>query len=382
MYAYNWYDIGAVLPLIGATFGIGTAQLGIVLGAFLVGVGIFQIPAGIATIRWGARRVTIFALALMGLSSLATALPISWEWLASTRFVEGVGAAFFFAPGLALVSTYFPAERRGPVIGLYNGGFSIGGAVGLVGAASLGILVGWPVALAIGGAGLLVMAFLAILLLPETERSGTAVAGARSSDAVRRVLRSRAIWALALALTGFWAAVYAVAQYFVQFVATVHPGWGVGVASALAAGFVVISFPGGPLGGWLAERAGNRGRLLAVFALVEGLLVLTIPFASLVELWPILLSLGLLDGVIFAILYVIPTYLSDSAGEGVALGVGFINSVQVLLGSGLAVAFGFVASQFGFTLAWVSSAAIAVALLPLLRWVPSDARPLGPTSTV
>ncbi len=41
-------------------------------------------------------------------------LPI-WFVLAALRFGVGAGAAFFFAPGLGLVASYFPSGSRGPV---------------------------------------------------------------------------------------------------------------------------------------------------------------------------------------------------------------------------------------------------------------------------
>src|SRR5208282_154578 len=73
VYAFNWYNVGAVLPLIGTGLSANTGQLGIVLGAFLVGAGVFQVPAGLIAMRWGYRTTSIFALALMGSFSLASA---------------------------------------------------------------------------------------------------------------------------------------------------------------------------------------------------------------------------------------------------------------------------------------------------------------------
>src|SRR4029077_12608968 len=124
--------------------------------------------------------------------------------------------------------------------------------------AILGQAFGWSASLAIAGLALLLMTGLAALLLPREVHP----VGPRSYHelwaAGRGVVRSRAIWALALSTTGFWGAIYAVAQFFVKFVHDVHPGWGVGLAAALAALVVVISFPGGPTGGWIAERGGDR----------------------------------------------------------------------------------------------------------------------------
>jgi predicted MFS family arabinose efflux permease len=375
IYAFNWYNIGAVLPLVGRTFHATTSALGIVLGAFLVGVGIFQIPAGLVDLRWGPRRTSLFGAALMGGACFLSGFAPTLLLLAGLRFVAGVGAAFFFSPALSLISSYFPPGRRGPVIGLYNGGFSLGGAIGLGAGAVTAIGLGWPFALGIGGAGLLAMAGIGHWGLPPEPRAGRTPDAAERWRSTAGIFRSRSIWALALALTGFWGAIFIAAQYFVEYVHAVHPVWGIGLAGVLAAVLVLVSFPGGPLGGWIAERSLDRRAVLVVFAVGTGVLVLLVPFLGLTSTAVDFAVLGLLDGVAFAVLYVIPTYLPESRGHGVALGIAFVNSVQVLLGSGIAIGFGFIADAAGFTVAWLYAGVLTVALVPLLAWVqPSRGR--------
>ncbi|MCI4367043.1 MAG: MFS transporter [Thermoplasmata archaeon] len=369
VYAFNWYDVGAVLPLIGTGLSASPIDLGIVLASFLLGVGAFQVPAGLAAVRFGSRNVAISGVVLMGFATFASGFAPTWQWLALTRFVAGVGAAFFFAPALELIAAYFPPGRRGPVIGLYNGGFSLGGALGLFGGALIGTQFGFAAALTVGGAVLLGSAAACAVALPADPGDHPHRTVREMWATGRRVLRSRSIWALSLALTGFWAAIYDVAQYFVQYARTVHPDWGYGTAAALAAVVVVISFPTGPIGGWLAERGSDRRYLIALFGALASFGVLLIPFAGLAVVGPILVALGGVDGVVFAILYLIPTYLPEMEGRGLALGVGVVNSIQVLLGSGLAVLFAVLVSQYGFTFAWTFAWLTSLVMLPAVLFV-------------
>ena len=103
----------------GSALGATTLDLGLVLGAFLAGAGIFQIPAGMAALRWGNRNVALASLALMGVFCLASAFSPNWIVLALLRFGAGAGAAFFFAPALGLVASYYPSGSarayRGPL---------------------------------------------------------------------------------------------------------------------------------------------------------------------------------------------------------------------------------------------------------------------------
>ena len=366
VYAFNWYNVGAVLPLIGSSLGATTAQLGLVLGLFLLGVGLFQVPAGLAAIRWDAKRVSLAGLAAMSVCCAVSALAPTWTWLALARFGAGVGAAFFFSPALSLIASYYPPGVRGPIVGLYNGGFSVGGAIGLFAGASAGTAFGWPVALGAGGLALGLLTAIAAWVLPPESAPGARRPVSQVLATGRIVLRSRSIWALSVGLTGFWAAIYIVAQYFVQFAHDVHPEWGIGTAAGLSALTVVISFPGGPVGGWLAERGWDRRWLIGILGLAIGVLVLGLPFTPLWALWPLFAVLGFVDGMVFAILYLIPAYLPESEGEGLALGVAVINSIQVIVGGALAIGFGFVAASRGYLIAWLITGALCLALLPLL----------------
>jgi MFS family permease len=366
VYAFNWYNIGAVLGLIGSSLDANAAQLSLVIGAFLAGVGIFQIPAGLVDLRWGARRTALSGLVIMGVAGIASAFAPTLLALIVLRFVAGAGAAFFFSPALSLVASYFPPGQRGPVIGLYNGGFSLGGAIGLVFGAALGLHFGWPFALGTGGAALLVMVIFNWFVLPRERLVPTTDSLSEIWTALKRILFSRSIWALSLALTGFWAAMYIVAQDYVLFA---HARWGTQTAADIATIFVVMSFPGGPLGGWIAEQGWDRRSVLAAFAVANGLLVSAIPLLALYPSATLFVAMGLFDGIVFAVLYLIPSYLVESQGQGLALGVAFVNSVQVLFGSLIAIVFGYVAVDAGYPVAWLFIGVLSIVLLPLLLLV-------------
>ncbi|MGP8159409.1 MAG: MFS transporter [Thermoplasmata archaeon] len=369
VYAFNWYNMGAVLFLVGKGFDANPGELGIVLGAFLVGAGIFQVPAGLWAMRRGYRSTSIFALGLMGVFCLASALSPNWEVLALLRFGAGAGAAFFFAPALGLVSSYYPVGSRGPVIGVYNSGFSIGSAVGLFAGALIGEAVGWPWSLAVGGIGLLILCFGAAVVLPPLRRSVSVPDWRTTWQAGRRILSSRNLWALSLGLCGVWAAFYIAAQDFVQFAESVHPAWPIALAAGLPTAMIVAEVFGGPIGGWFAERQADMRRILVLWGVASGAGLILIPFLPLAALWPLFVFLGFADGVLFAVLYLVPTYLPEGRGENTALAIGFVNSIQLFAGSVVAILFGVLVGFAGYNVSWVFAALLTVGFLPLLLFL-------------
>jgi MFS family permease len=371
-----------VLPLLGSALGATTPELGIVLGAFLAGAGIFQIPAGLAALRWGNRTVSIAALAVMGLFSLASAFSPNWMVLAALRFGAGAGAAFFFAPALALITSYYPVGTRGPVVGIYNAGFNVGSGIGLFAGAFIGEAWGWGWALALGGIGLLLATALAPFVLPKTE----SLRGDRTLRelwaASRPILRSRDLWALALSFIGLWTVFYVAAQYFVQYAHSVHPSWSLGVAAGLPTLMIALEIVGGPLGGWLGERRWDMRWILAGFGACAAVETFLIPFASLVLLVPLFVLLGVLAGATFAVLYLLPTYLPETSVEGLSLGLALVNAVQIFVGSGLAIAFAYIAAYDGYTDAWFFAGTVGLATLPLLYFVTGHRPTTGPAGAI
>ena len=71
--------------------------------------------------RFGRRRVFILGLVLFTLSSAACALAPSVTALIVARTVQGLGAAVVLPLSLTILTTAFPPQRRGLIVGIYGG---------------------------------------------------------------------------------------------------------------------------------------------------------------------------------------------------------------------------------------------------------------------
>ncbi|HTZ85988.1 MAG TPA: MFS transporter, partial [Solirubrobacteraceae bacterium] len=86
--------------------------------------------------RFGRRRVFNVGLALFTVASAACALAPSAGVLIAARTVQGLGGAIVLPLSLTILTTAYPLERRGMIVGIYGGLAGLAVAIGpLVGGA-------------------------------------------------------------------------------------------------------------------------------------------------------------------------------------------------------------------------------------------------------
>ena len=365
-YAFNWYDVGPVQVQIAQGYHTGLAEVSWALVLFLMGVGLFQIPAGLLAHRWGPRAVSLWGLGLMGLSVVGGALSPWFPLFLAMRFLVGVGAALFFSPAIALIARYYPNTGRGFAVGIFNGAFNMGAGVAVFAAAVLVGYIGWEWTLIAGGIlilALVVENLFTLPTLPEPSHASSEMA----RDA-REVLSSGALWALALGLVGFWTVSFAVPQYLVPFLESAR-GFAAPSAGALDLVMVMTAFVGGPIGGVLVERTRHPRWLLVVPTLVVAALTAAISLSPTLLLWPLAVGFGVLNGVVFAVLYVAVTRMPHFRRGSLALAIGLVNGVQVFLGSLLLLVGAYFFFGAGaYVAGWYYLGAVAAVTLALLAW--------------
>jgi len=133
--------------------------------SFLAGVGLFQIPSGLLSMRIGLKGVILIGTAMSSLATLASAVQSDPLSLIVLRFIIGAGLALMFTPGVSLIASYYPFGKEGFGVGTYDAFSLTGGIFAYIGNTIIASLFNWRIALALNAAGGLVvgLAFLAIL---------------------------------------------------------------------------------------------------------------------------------------------------------------------------------------------------------------------------
>jgi benzoate transport len=143
-------------------------QLGALLSAGLVGMGLGSLTLGPCADRWGRRIVVLLSVALAALGMLGSAFARDYAQLLVLRVLTGVGIGGTIASVAVIVSEYAPDTLRGTALAIYATGYSIGATIGGALAAFAIPRYGWRAAFVIGGTLSLLMLPLAWRKLPES----------------------------------------------------------------------------------------------------------------------------------------------------------------------------------------------------------------------
>lgn len=133
----------ALLPDVAGHFAVSPTTASIVVTAFTVAYGLFQIVHGPLGDRIGKLRTIAFAMLIAAAGSLGSALAPSLKMLAALRFLTGIGAAAIIPLTLAWLADHTPYERRQATLGRFIGIVLIGQILGPALGGSLSHWMSW-----------------------------------------------------------------------------------------------------------------------------------------------------------------------------------------------------------------------------------------------
>jgi len=373
--------IPLLLPLIREDFAISFTQAGMLSAASTLSYALVQIPAGYLADRHGPQR--LYGIGLFAWSALALAFGLVHEyWLAlAVLGLAGVFRALLFAPGLALLASWFPPRRRATAMSL----FLLGGAAGSVLLSLAGPLLaarhGWRatfIAFALAGLG---VAVLYGAYAKDKPRAHARTAPSASDFA--GLLRFPILWVCSWLQFVRFAVVMGFSFWLPSFLVA-DRGFSLAEAGTVMAMSAALSAPSTTLGGYVSDRLRNPplviGGSLAMLAGAAALL-------PAVDSTPLLLAViavySVFLGFYFGPLFLVPVEVLGSRVAGTT--IGFSNLFANLGGFLCVYLLGAVRDRTG-SFAWgflgVSGACLAgvalAGLLARMRTRALAAQPSGP----
>lgn len=265
VYVFNFLDrqiLGILAGPIKADLHLSDAQFGAIGGlAFALLYSVLGVPLAVVADRTTRSGVITGALVVWSAFTALCGVATGYGQLFLFRLGVGVGEAGGAAPSYALISDYFPPERRARALAIYSMGVPVGLACGVLLGGYLAQLVDWRSAfLTVGVAGIAIAPLFRWLVRDAPRPAAAAAPKVRPGEVFAILFRKPAFWLLSISggfssLCGYglalWTPSVLIRSYGFDLITT-----GQFMGSLLLLGGATGVF----LGGALADRLGKRDR--------------------------------------------------------------------------------------------------------------------------
>jgi MFS transporter, ACS family, D-galactonate transporter len=348
--------IALFLPLIREDLGMSFAQAGTLSAATSFTYMLGQLPAGYLTDRFGPKRLFFIGILGSTLLSLNFGTIHSYPAAVANQLVSGVFRALLFAPGLTLIASWFPPDRKATAMGVYViGGVSGNVFLSLIGPFLVGEY-GWRppfIAFALLGVCAAFVYFALGRERPAGPRHPVAVLD------VFRLARYPIMWVCA-GIQFIRFGVTTSFHFWLPSLLVADRGLSLPAAGLITAMGFVLTGPSNALGGYASDRLRNPplviGGSLAVLACTSALLVV-------VDSTPLLVLVVAVNAVFlqlyFGPLFYVPVEVLGQRVAGIS--TGFSNMFANLGGLTFAWSLGVVKDTAGaFKWGFIATSAVCV----------------------
>ena len=332
---YQFQSVASVGPLLVPELGLTWAQLGSLIGLYMLPGAFLALPGGMLGQRLGERRTVVASLALMVVGGLVTAASHSFAVAAAGRLLSGVGAVLMNILLAKMVADWFTEREMSTAMAVMLTSWPVG--LGLA-AATLGSLAtrsSWRMAIAVTS----LAAAVGLVLIAFAYRDPPRAPARAPGPAERRARLSTRDVGLAVSGGFAWGCFNA------SLVAVIAFGPGMLMARGVSlgeAGFIVslaiwVTILSVPLGGLLADRLGRPNLLIVTGSVAAGLVTLLLPVLE----YPLLafcllgLTIGAPPGPVMSLLPKSVTPERLAPAFGVYYAVFYVMTAVTQLGAGL-----------------------------------------------
>jgi MFS family permease len=286
--AFQFQSVAAVAPLLGQAFGVGLADIGMLIGLYFAPGIALALPGGAIGQRFGDKRTVLVALLLMLIGGLAMALSPSWSVQIAGRLVSGAGGVMLNVQMTKSVADWFAGKEIATAMAIFVNSWPGGIALSLLTLPLIGTAYG------VDAVYFVVVALIAVALVlfvtayrpPPNVMTAAAASARLDRNTAIAVIAAGLIWGLFN--VGF-AMIFSFGPSML-----VERGWSISPAGSTISIGLWLALVAVPLGGFLADRSGRPAVLLVAGCIVSALLMVALPRSDAVV--PIVIALGLICG--------------------------------------------------------------------------------------
>jgi predicted MFS family arabinose efflux permease len=285
----QFQSIASVGPLVVDDLRLSYAQLGTLVGLYLLPGVALALPGGLLGRRFGERRTVIGSLAVMALGGLLTAWSETFVVAAIGRLVSGGAAVLMNMAIIKLTADWFAEREMATAMAVMLTAWPVGVGTAVTTLGAVATATSWRTAIVVASmTAVLGIAVMALLFRnPPIRVAPGASARLRASDTGLAVTSG-------LAWGTFNAAVIVVVAFAPPML--VARGMSLGQAGLLAGLAVWVSILSVPIGGLLSDRIGRANLQIIAGCAVATALLIALP--SMAAAWLGLFLLGVVAGAV------------------------------------------------------------------------------------
>lgn len=253
--SYQFQAVAGLSPLLVESYGISVADIGLLIGLYLVPGVFVAIPGGAIAARFGDKRVVTASLVMMLTGGAMMAFGPGWAWLFAGRLLAGTGGVVINIVMTKMLMDWFVGHEISTAMAIFINSWPVGIALSLL---TIPTLATW------GGPGLAWAAVLAVILLGLVLFAAVYRPPKNAAPAVVRIAVGKLPWLALFLAAGVWAVYNAALSMVFSFgpIYLTERGWALTSASSATSIFIILVAVAIPLGGMLADRTGRRDAII------------------------------------------------------------------------------------------------------------------------
>ncbi len=315
--AFQFQSVATLAPSLVGDLGIGYAQVGVLIGLYMLPGVVIAFPGGLLGQKFGDKSVVLSGLILITAGGVMTGATHVYAVAVAGRLVGGIGGVLVNVLLTKMVTDWFIGREIGTSMAILVCSWPVGIGLALVLEPMLAALTSWPVALAATGiaAGAIAVLVAAVYRSPAAPVPAAAAAAARAGLSWREtglVSLAGLIWALFN--VGF-NMIFAFAP--AMLVAGGETPAQAGFATSLSTWAIVVAVP---LGGLINDRIRAVTVLMATCFAVIGAAMLVMPLGAAL---PLMAVVGLVGGLPAGAIMTLPAEVLRRENRAAGMGVFF-----------------------------------------------------------
>jgi MFS family permease len=365
---YQFQSVAATAPLLSDSLGFDAAQIGWLVGLYLLPGIAFALPGGMLGARFGDKRMVLIGLALMMAGGLGFAFSGDIVEASFARATMGVGGVVLTVLLVKMVTDWFAGKELVLAMSILINTWPIGIGIALLTQGALAQSVSWP-------AAFVATAAMAALGMASVFFGYTPAPGAPVAQQVDLRALARQEWILLGATSLPWVFYNAAYVLSVSFLPIYFVDSGLSIVSAggLTAINTILIIVSVQAGGLLVQRFGHADGI--VYCSLAGWALATIGVMTSSAPLPWIIASGLIGGLPAGVLVSLPGEVLRAESRSTGMGIFY-----TMYYTGVAVApplAGAIAVQTASSAApiWmaIACAATSAGAFSMVRWLQKSA---------